>query len=464
MLTPESSQEFTQARQRAFIEEWFSYFAGRSSDLLSFEEVKKQLRLENSAYKGLQEIELAKIVGSTGRYRDFTRTFLPKNNLTSERWQRVDAVAHSETGFPPIEVYQVGEVYFVRDGNHRISVAHTHGAKTIEAYVIEYRTAVSLTHQDDLDDMLLKMERAEFLSDTYLDILRPDQNVHFTEPGRYWLVKEHIAFHKYLRETENGREISYEAAVASWYDYVYLPLVQLIREREVLKYFPDRTEADLYAWLLLHRAALEAEMHAMGQIPDEAIVSDLEKKAADPLSQLIGFFGNRLNLAEMSLKAERAQFLQKTRLDEIRPAHNLVVTEPGSYQILEEHIAFHKFFKNVECGCDFSDDEIVASWYDNAYLPVVQLIREREVLKSNLVKTETEAYIWLTLRRAALEAEMNELGRVQDEEIVGDLIEKDKSGPLSWLTKFFNQRLSLPGIFPHSRSQTEFGNESGEVI
>ena len=137
MLTPQSQQEFTSARQRAFIEEWLSYLTGRPSDLLSFEEVKEKLRLQDASYKGLQEIELDKIVGSTGRYRDFTRTFLPKSDQTASRWRRIKAVA-DEQGFPPIEVYQVGEVYFVRDGNHRVSVARLNGAKTIEAYVIEY--------------------------------------------------------------------------------------------------------------------------------------------------------------------------------------------------------------------------------------------------------------------------------------------------------------------------------------
>jgi hypothetical protein len=223
-----------------------------------------------------------------------------------------------------------------------------------------------------------------------------------------------------------------------------MPLVQLIREREVLKYFPGRTEADLYAWLLLHRAALEAQVDALGQIPDEAIVADLEKKATTPLGQLIGFFRQQLNLQEMSLKAEQAQFLRRTRLDEIRPGHNLQATEPGSYQLLEEHIAFHKFFKETECGCDLSETEAVASWYDNVYLPVVQLVRERGILKDNNGQTETDAYIWLTLRRAALEAEMNELGHVPNEAIVDDLIQKNKGGLLHWLTNFFREKVHPP--------------------
>jgi hypothetical protein len=326
MLTPESNEEFSRARQRAFIEEWLSFFTGRPNDLLPFEEVKQSLQLQDAAYKGLQEIKLDKIVGSTGRYRDFTRTFLPKNDTTQDRWRRVDAVAHSEQGFPPIEVYQVGDVYFVRDGNHRVSVARTHGARTIEAAVIEYKTPVPVGPNDDLDDILLKMEQADFLKETHLDQLRPDQDLVFTEPGRYRLVKEHIIIHKYLREIACGCEISDEEAVASWYDGVYLPLVQLIRERDILKYFPGRTEADLYAWLILHRAALEAEMDALGQVSNEQVLADLERGRGNPLAQLLGFFHDRLDLEQMSLKAKQAQFMRETELDKIRPEQNVVST------------------------------------------------------------------------------------------------------------------------------------------
>ena len=76
MLTSQSNTEFSNARQRAFIGEWLNFLTGRPNDLLSFEEIRKELRLQDSAYKGLQEIELEKIVGSTGRYRDFNRAFL----------------------------------------------------------------------------------------------------------------------------------------------------------------------------------------------------------------------------------------------------------------------------------------------------------------------------------------------------------------------------------------------------
>lgn len=442
-LTPQSNLDFSTARQRAFIEEWFSSFTGRPNSLLSFDEVKDRLRLQDSAYKGLHEIELDRIVGSTGRYRDFTRTFLPKSDRSENRWRRVDAVAHSGTGFPPIEVYQVGEVYFVRDGNHRVSVARLHKAKTIEAYVIEYKTAVPIDKQDDLDDILLKMEQTEFFETTHLDKIRPDQNVLFTEPGRYRVVLEHIAFHKFLKETECGCEIAYEEAVGSWYDSVYTPLIQLIREREVIKHFPNRTEADLYAWLILHRAALEEEFCALGYVPDEDLVEELKQRSSiNPLVRLIRFFHSD-RLRAMSLRVEHTKFVTETGLDELRPGHGLQFSDAGYYAMVREYIAFHKQLKEMEWKREVLDHEAVMSWYDTDYAPLLQLVRERGLQKHFPKNTEADIYLWLVLRRAERESKVDALGRISNEEVVTDLEREGKGGPLTRLARIFASRLKF---------------------
>jgi hypothetical protein len=444
MLAPQTSAEFSAARRRAFIEEWLTFFTGRSNELLSFEEVRQNLRLQDSTYRGLQEIELDKIVGSVGRYRDFTRTFLPKSDRSEQRWRRVDTVAHDQLGFPPIEVYKVGDVYFVRDGNHRVSVARAHGAKTIEAYVIEYKTPVPIDNQDDLDDILLKMERTRFLEETQLDEIRPGHNVAFTEPGRYRFVQKHITFHKYLKETECGCEFSNQEAVASWYDYVYLPVVQLIREREVLKHFPGRTEADLYAWLVLHRAALEKQARGLGKVDDQALVDELvEKETGNPLKRLIRLFLPGRDLEGLSLQEERAEFLEETKLDQLRPGNDIEFTEPGSYRLLEEHIELHKYLKETEASSEISSEEAVVSWYDTVYLPIVYLIQKRRLLDYFPGHTEADLYLWCVSRRAMLEQQKNGLSHVSDEEIIDDLKQEGRSTPMTHLARFLRQRLDL---------------------
>lgn len=443
LLTPESIQEFNAARRRAFIEEWLSAFSGRSNDLLSFEHVKETLNLQDSSYKGLQEIELDKIIGSIGRYRDFTRTFLPKTDTTQERWRRVDAVAH-EQGFPPIEVYKVGDVYFVRDGNHRVSVARAHKAKTIEAYVIEYKTPVPITKEDNLDDILLKLEHAKFLEETQLDQIRPGQNIVFTEPGRYRLVQEHIAFHKYLKETECGCEISDWDAVGSWYDTVYKPVVHLIHEQNILPSFPGRTEADLYAWLLLHRAELESEMEALGYISNEEVIEGVKaENSANPLTRLFSYFQYRLSAQDMPLRVAKAKFLDETHLDETHPTHNLNFTQPDYYRQAREHIEVHKYLRETAESRSMSFEEAAASWYDHVYLPVIQLIRERGALKYFPNQIDGDLYIRLVARRAALEQEQHTLGQVPTEKILDELETEVSSNAFARLINYIREKLDL---------------------
>ncbi len=254
ILSTTSNEKFSEARRLAFLKSVVHFLDKEANDLLSFEEIRTRLQLRHARDLGVQEIEVDKIVGSMGRYSDFTREFYPLRDSQANRWRRIYDLTNSLAGFPPIEALKVGEAYFVRDGNHRVSVARANGAKMIEAHVTEYVTPIELSPDDTMDDVLIKVGAANFLETTHLDRLRPEQNIQLTNPGRYRLLLEHIAVHKYLQEVACECEISYEAAVTSWYDTVYMPLIELIRERDILRRFPGRTEADLYAWLVLHRA------------------------------------------------------------------------------------------------------------------------------------------------------------------------------------------------------------------
>jgi hypothetical protein len=131
------AQRFDGAATRAFWEIMIGRLRGKPAELLSFDDVRECLRLWQELDRGLQNISINKIVGSVGRFQDFTSSFLPKSTVNRERWSRVFAETAGEMGLPPIEVYQVGDEYFVRDGNHRVSVAHDMGFKTIEAYVTQ---------------------------------------------------------------------------------------------------------------------------------------------------------------------------------------------------------------------------------------------------------------------------------------------------------------------------------------
>ncbi len=251
--------DFQSARRRASIQDILARLRGESTQLLSYEEVAEKLKLRVRAERGTKNIPLDSIIGSVGRYTDFTRTFLPRRNEDRERWARVKAATEEGLGLPPIEVYQVGEVYFVIDGNHRVSIARQLGSKAIEAHVIEVKTNIPLTPEVQPDDLIIKAEYADFLDVTRIMDLRPNVDLSVTIPGQYEKLMERICSEECLVEQDGTSEFVSQA-VEDWYDNTYLPLAETIRDRGLLRWFPGRTITDLYVWISENRSALEREL------------------------------------------------------------------------------------------------------------------------------------------------------------------------------------------------------------
>lgn len=285
-------RDFQEARRRAALEAIMARLTGKSSELFSYEDVRHKLKARAAIPRGLQDIPLDAIVGSVGRYSDFTRSFLPRRDSDQQRWAKVRAIVTDMGGLPPIEVYQIGETYFVRDGNHRVSVARELDAPTIQAYVTEVQTKVPLSPDDQPDDLILKAEYADFLDHTRLDKLRPEAELSVTVPGQYRILEEHIEVHRYFMGIEEQREIPYQEAAAHWYDEVYLPVVQVIQERGILRDFPERTETDLYTWVSLHRAALEERLG--WEVKTETVVTDLAEQSSSRPKRVVARVGEKI--------------------------------------------------------------------------------------------------------------------------------------------------------------------------
>ena len=254
-------EDFRHARREAAIQGIVARFTGKSTELLSYEDVSQKLKAVGSAHRGLKEIPIEKIIGSVGRYTDFTRSFLPRHDSDESRWANVMSAMTNvrAQGLPPIEVYQLGDVYFVKDGHHRVSIAKQLGVNSIEAYVTEVRTKVPLTSDVQPDDLIVKAEYAEFLERTRINQSR-QVDLNTTVPGQYEKLQEQIElYRRHIKQKEN-RELTLEEAASRWYDDWYLPLIEVIRDQGILRDFPDRTEADMYLWVLEHREAIQEEL------------------------------------------------------------------------------------------------------------------------------------------------------------------------------------------------------------
>jgi hypothetical protein len=287
----EGISAFQSARFRAFWDDMFSLIRGKPAELLSFEDIRARLRLREEDYKGLQDVPLDKIAGSVGRYHEFNSRFLPKRNTMQDRWSRVYAQASGMVGLPPIELYKVGDVYFVRDGNHRVSVARQLGAKTIQAHVTELPTSIPL-HPGMTEEELESAEaNAAFLEVTRLSYMRPHhQPIVLSEPSRYNDLLGHIYLHMAVMKSSIWEEITLPQAAADWYDNVYRPAVTLIRKYEILKYMPERTEGDLYLWMIEHLRDVREQFgeEAPARTLSDALVDYLtERRISVPKDLLI---------------------------------------------------------------------------------------------------------------------------------------------------------------------------------
>ena len=256
----QAQEDFARARRGAFLEEIGSFLTRRPNELLSFQEVREQIPIKSQSYMGVRAIPVDRIIGSVDRYEDFNRHFLPTQTYTRSRWENVDRAALSDIVLPPIQVYQVGDAYFVLDGNHRVSVAKEKGMAFIDAQVVALQTRVPLTPETDRREMLRLAECARFLEQTRLDKLRPGSCIEFSRLGRYDVLIEHISAHRWFMGIELDRPVSWEEAVLDWYDNLYAPLVKIIEEQNVLDQFPGRTAADLYLWIMDHRYYLSQEL------------------------------------------------------------------------------------------------------------------------------------------------------------------------------------------------------------
>jgi hypothetical protein len=279
-LLSRTRADFNQARFKAFINSVWAVLARQPNTLLSFDEIKEKLRVGGPIYRGVKTVPLEQIVGSLNRYQDFDRVFLPTQSGTAERWQRVDQAFYKDISLPPVLLYKIGQVYFVVDGHHRVSVARGQGQQFIEAEVRECATKVNVTI-DNLrpEDIEILSEKVDFIERTDINRVRPNSNIKLTIPDGFDRMLEHIAVHHYFMGIDQKRDISEEEAVAHWVDTVYLPIVQVIRESGILDEFPGKTEGDLYLWVLDHQRYLAEEGRPL--TPPEQAARDYLKHQDD---------------------------------------------------------------------------------------------------------------------------------------------------------------------------------------
>ncbi|MFW5800734.1 MAG: transcriptional regulator [Spirochaeta sp.] len=251
----EASDDFNKARSKEVFSRILSLLRLTDHSLLSLEEVRHLLKPKGESYRGLQVVPIDKIIGSEGRYQDFNKRFLPKHEHLRNRWTRIDQAHLKSIILPAIQLYEIGGVYFVRDGNHRVSVAAMQGVMAIDAEVISLSSEVTIhpdMTKDDLRNAVIEYEKKQFYETIPFRSAVPEFDLRFSATGRYTEIIQHIYGHKYYINQNYTEEIPMETAIRSWYENVFRPIVDIIIANGLLSRFPGRTEADLYVWTVRH--------------------------------------------------------------------------------------------------------------------------------------------------------------------------------------------------------------------
>jgi hypothetical protein len=236
--------DFSRARRRRALARLTARLrrADDVNHILPFEEVARALGRVGERRLGLQVIPLDSIIGTVDRSREFDRDFRPTSPRVRERWERINLAQRKGEAMPPIDVYRIGELHFVKDGHHRVSVAHALGHKDIEAYVTEVLTEVGADRQIRMRDLPLKGHQRLFFERVPLpEDLR--QRIHLSDEWRYAALAEAVEAWGFRASQALGQELSRQEAAEAWFRDEYEPVVEMLREAQLVPKGVSDTEA-----------------------------------------------------------------------------------------------------------------------------------------------------------------------------------------------------------------------------
>ncbi len=246
--TADAQDDFLRARRRQALARVSAILRGHPdvNVLLPFDEVVAALGRVGQRDLGVQVIPIDSIVGTVDRHKDFDREFRPTSSRVRRRFEQMADAQRRGVAMPPIAVYRIGDLHFVRDGHHRVAVARAHGVDAIEAHVVEVLTRVPVDRSVRLGDLALKSHERLFGERVPLPADARDE-VRPTDPERYGSLAENVEAWG-MRLMQNEREFMDRAAVAlRWLEDEYRPVVRMLREAQLV----GRRETDADAYLRL---------------------------------------------------------------------------------------------------------------------------------------------------------------------------------------------------------------------
>jgi hypothetical protein len=272
----DAQYDFSRARRRRALSRVAARLrrADDVNHILPFEEVVRALGRIGERRLGEQPIPLDSIVGTVDRSREFDRSFRPTSPRVRERWQRINLAQRKGQALPPIDVYRIGELHFVKDGHHRVSVARALGHRDINAYVTEVLTQVGADRKIRLKDLPLKSHQRLFFERVPLP---PEQRrrIHLSDEWRYAALAEAVEAWGFRAMQARGQELSRAEVAEAWFRDEYEPVVEMLREADLIPKGTSDTEAYMK---VAHLRYLILRTHEW----DDAVIDAVRRDLANP--------------------------------------------------------------------------------------------------------------------------------------------------------------------------------------
>jgi hypothetical protein len=253
--TADAQDDFLRIRRRRALSRIAHRLRGEPGDvnvILPFEEVVAALGRTSERQLGLQVVPLDAIVGTVDRTRDFDRQFRPTSGRVRARWERIAAAMRGGEPLPPIDVYRIGDLHFVRDGHHRVSVARALGRRDIDAYVTDVTTRVPVDGDLRVSDLLLKDHERLFGERVPLPGAARER-LRVSDPWDYSVLAEGVEAWGFRVMQDRGAFMDREQVAAEWYEREYVPVVAMLRDCGLIG---PGTETDSYLRLSAERYRL----------------------------------------------------------------------------------------------------------------------------------------------------------------------------------------------------------------
>ncbi len=240
----DAQHDFMRARRRATIAKLVGRLRGEPDDVgivLPYEEVIEALGFVSESSAGLQVVQLDQIVGSVDRGRDFDRRFRPTSGRSRGRWEQIAAAARRGESFPPVDLVKVGQLYFVRDGHHRVSVARALGRDDIDAYVTDVHTRIDADQAMKLSDLPLKSHERVFFERVPVPV-RARAEIVLSDRDDYDELAEAVEAWGFRAAQSRGEPLDRAQTALEWLETEYRPVVAMLREAGLIEGCTD-TEA-----------------------------------------------------------------------------------------------------------------------------------------------------------------------------------------------------------------------------